>query len=126
MAVHQNTLTSSTNTSLVFSVTDQGDEEDLTSSCQPEFVDVSPELVSLSVRDGFLSQQGQAKTIIYFRRIYRAFQSIMKLQRENALQQKGMFADTMQVLLLVSIVRHWPICGLPLPLFSRVPIPVFS
>ncbi|KAL7519039.1 hypothetical protein ACHAWX_004612 [Stephanocyclus meneghinianus] len=48
MAVHQNPSTSSTNASLVFSVTDQGDEEDLTSSSQPEFVDVSPELTHLS------------------------------------------------------------------------------
>jgi len=36
------------NASLVFSVTDQGDAEDLTASCQPKYVDVSPELVSQS------------------------------------------------------------------------------
>ncbi|KAL3795740.1 hypothetical protein HJC23_008227 [Cyclotella cryptica] len=48
MAVHQLSFTRSTGTSLVFSVTDQGDEEDLTSTCRPEFVDVSPELTHLS------------------------------------------------------------------------------
>lgn len=63
MAVHQNPSTSSTNASLVFSVTDQGDEEDLTSSSQPEFVDVSPELVSLCVEAGFLSLEGKLKKL---------------------------------------------------------------
>jgi hypothetical protein len=50
MSVHQNSATKTSSKSLVFSVTDQGDAEDLTSPCRQECVDISPELVSYSTR----------------------------------------------------------------------------
>lgn len=46
MSVHQNPMTKVSSNSLVFSVTDQGDAEDLASPCQQDCVDISPELVS--------------------------------------------------------------------------------
>lgn len=47
MSVHQKTSSPSNGGSLVFSVTDQGDAEDLSSFSRQECIDISPELVSM-------------------------------------------------------------------------------
>lgn len=45
MSVHQNTASRTSGSSLIFSVTDQGDADDLAGPSQQECVDISPELV---------------------------------------------------------------------------------
>lgn len=48
MSIHQNIAAKATRSALVFSVTDQGDADDLVNHCQQKCVDVAPELVSSS------------------------------------------------------------------------------
>lgn len=102
MSIHQDTASGLSNSSLIFSVTDQGDAEDL--AIPQKCVDVSPELVST----GYFCKHFVQKLITecLSRHISHVSQSYIRQQQlEMGLKQKVMFADTMQESLLVSIDR---------------------